>query len=224
MKVVVILPCLNEEKSVGKIIKEIKKHNKNIVIIAINDASTDKTLKKIYLADKVINLKKRISLSHVIRIGLSNSLKEKADIIVHIDGDGQHDPSQLNRLLQPILRNKADIVIGSRFMSGNKMPFFLNIGNKYFTAIVNFITGLQLTDAQSGFRAIRSSVIRKIKIKSNYTYTQEEIIKASKLGFKIKEVSVFVKDRSYGKSKVTNNLLKYFILTHIDILRILLKN
>jgi glycosyltransferase involved in cell wall biosynthesis len=224
MKVVVILPCLDEEKSVGKIIKEIKKCNKRVFIIAINDASTDNTSKQLKFADKVISLKKRISLSHVIRIGLANSLKEKADIIVHIDGDGQHDPRQLNRLLQPIIRNKADLVIGSRFMSENKMPLFLNIGNKYFTAIVNFITGLKLTDSQSGFRAIRSSVIRKIKIKSNYTYTQEEIIKTSRLGFKIKEVSVFVKDRSYGKSKVTNNLLKYFILTHIDILRTLLKN
>ncbi|MEK6916201.1 MAG: glycosyltransferase family 2 protein [Nanoarchaeota archaeon] len=226
MRAVVIIPCLNEEKTVGKVIANVRKVFKRLkiesIIISIDDASSDDSIKQMQGSNEIVNLKNKVKLAEVIRIGLKHAARYNPDIIVHIDADGQHNPEDLIKLVKPILRDKADFVIGSRFLKKNNMNIERKIGNVFFTSIVNLITGLKLTDTQSGFRVINYDCIKRIKLTSKYTYTQEEIIRTSNFGYRIKEVPINLRKRKYGKSKVITSPIKYGVLVLLDIVKIAL--
>ena len=206
MKGTVILPCLNEGNTVKNIIKEIKLVSKQLnielFIIAINDASTDNSATKLKDADKIIEIKKRISLANVIKLGLQESKKINPDFIIHIDADGQHNPKYIPDLIKPILDKKADFVIGSRYLNNTNNKNLKYYANKIFTRFVNLITKLNLTDSQSGFRALSKKVFKNMNLISNYTYTHEEILFAKKNKLKILEIPIKVKPRKFGKSKI----------------------
>jgi glycosyltransferase involved in cell wall biosynthesis len=229
-KAVIILPCLDEENTVGEVIEKLRRISKKskvkFIIIAVDDASIDITLKILERrADKIISLKKRKSLAEVIRIGLRTSLKYNPDVIVHIDADGQYDPAELPKLFDPIKKDDADFVIGNRDIWKLKhMPFLKKIGNSFFTKLVSIIIKEKLTDAQSGFRVIRGDAAKNIKLVSNYTYTQEEIIRGKKLGYRIKEIPIKFKERAYGRSRLIRSPFEYGIYVLFDIIKIILKN
>jgi hypothetical protein len=224
-KAVVILPCLNEEKTVNIVIKKLreveKKSKIKFIIIAINDASTDSTKNKINNADIKIHLEKKVCLSEIMRIGLKKTKEIKPDIVIHIDADLQHNPDDVIKLLKKI-DEKTGIVIGTRFNNSNHFKIEKTISNHFFTSIINIITGLNLNDTQSGFRILNYDFIKKINLISSYTYTHEEIMLAKKLGYKIKEVPIKVNKRKYGNSRL--NYIKYLIISLYDIIRISVKN
>ena len=134
-KAAVILPCLNEERTVGKVIEKLRNVSNKLkikfIIITIDDDSVDNTVQILNKkADKVILLNKRKSLAEVIRIGLKESLRYKPDLIIHIDADDQYNPYELPRLINPIINERADFVIGNRNIWKLKhMSFIKKIGN-----------------------------------------------------------------------------------------------
>ena len=220
MKIVVLLPTLNEENTIGSVIDGIKE-TVDCRIIVVDDASTDST-RKVVLSKKVklISLKEQVSLSKVFSRGLKEALKLKPDIIVHIDADGQYSPREIPKLIEPIKNSQADLVLGSRF-SGKieKMSFVKYVGNLFFSALVSLILGEKISDAQTGFRAFTYDLAKNLRISSNYTYTQEMVIRAKRGGYRIKEVPVFFARRRYGESRLINNPLKYGIRALLDIFR-----
>lgn len=222
LKGVVILPCKNEIQTVADVINSLRKTNLDLFILGIDDFSDDGTNEKLLkYSDKVISLKQHVSLAEVIRIGLRYAIKMKPDIIIHIDVDGQYDPADLKRLVKPILEDKADLVIGDRKVSGlGHMPFSKRIGNIFFSWLVSLIVKKRLNDTQSGFRVMRYSVAEKLNLVSSFTYTQEEIIKASKYGFRIQEVHITFCKRKNGDSRLIKNPLEYGIRVLFDIARI----
>ena len=223
MKAIVILPCCNEQDSVGKVIDSLRKTAKEIKldlkIIAIDDASKDNTLdvlkkKKI---NTLIGLDKKISLAGLIRIGLKVLNKHKADYVIHIDSDGQYDASELPQLIKAIKHH--GMVIGNRqYVKLKHMPLIKKFGNLFFSAIVSTIIGQRIEDSQSGFRLLTYDVAKKLKLKSKYTYTQEEIIQVKKLNYKIKQVPITFRKRKYGKSKLIKNPFEYGYKVMLDIL------
>lgn len=207
-----MIPAFNEAETIGDVIRQIP-HEINgvdeIRIIVVNDGSTDNTSQKAD-ADYIIHHPSNMGLGQSFIDGIKKALEIGADIIVNIDADGQHDPSDIPRLLNPILVGDCDIVIGSRYMNSSKleMPKIKDWGNRFFTKIVSWAIGKPFSDTQSGFRAYSREAILNLTLFSKFTYTQETLIDLSIKGMRIMEVPITIKPRR-GKSRIVKNWYTY---------------
>jgi len=224
MKVVITIPAYNEEKTIGNVIDNIKsvmgeaKHEYQIIVV--DDGSKDSTAE---IAKKtgvvVYSHPKNYGLAEAFKTEMQKCLDLGADVIVHTDADGQYLPKEIPSLIKEVEKG-ADLVLGSRFKGKiESMPLIKKLGNRAFSRVISQITKVKITDAQTGFRAFTKDVAKKIDIISNYTYTQEQIIKAIRKKFKIKEVPVYFAKRD-GKSRLIANPFKYAIRVWISIFRI----
>ena len=224
MKVVVSIPAFNEEKTVGSVIGDVKKvmrkTRQKFEILVVDDGSIDRTAE---IARKsgalVYSHPKNLGLAEAFRTEIEKCLERKADIIVHIDADGQYLAEEIPRLIEKI-RQGNDLVLGSRFRGKiESMPLVKRLGNKAFSRVVSQITGLRVTDAQTGFRAFTNDVAKKLSVISSHTYTQEQIIRAAKQKFRIAEVPVYFRKRN-GRSRLISNPFGYASRAWLNILRI----
>src|SRR3990167_6599652 len=217
MKLIVIIPAYNEEKTIKEVISKIPKINKRISqteVIVVDDGSKDRTKEEAKEAGAVV-------VSHIgnkgvgvaFRTGIEEALRRKADVIVNMDGDGQFNPNDIPKLIEPILDKKADFVTATRFSDGKligNMPFVKRIGNKLFTSLTSKLVGQKFTDTQCGFRAYSREAALRLNLYGKFTYTQEVFLDLANKGLIIKEVPLFVKaQREHGKSKVVKSVPKY---------------
>ena len=193
MKTSIGLPTFNEEKNIASIIIKLRKKYDQIIVC--NDGSTDLTGP---IAEKmgaiVITHPKNLGYGAAIRSLLTKFMELDGDILVTFDADGQHRVEDIESVIGPIIKNKADITIGSRFLGKNlDMPTYRKIGIKAITNITNIGTETKLTDSQSGFRAYHKRVILDI-LPSEYGMgaSTEILIKANKKQFRINEVPIKV--------------------------------
>lgn len=226
-KLVVIIPCYNEEKTLSLVIKSIPKKIlgiSEVEILAIDDGSTDNTAKiarklKVKLASHF----KNEGLGVAFKTGIEEALKMKADIITNIDADMQFNPLDIPKLIKPIVDGKADMVTATRFkdkrLIPKNMPRFKKIGNRGFTTMVNFLTGGNFTDTQCGFRAYTKRAALALNLFGRFTYTQEVFIDLVNKGIKIAEVPVKVKYFKERKAKISHSLFNYGIRALVIILR-----
>jgi glycosyltransferase involved in cell wall biosynthesis len=219
VRVITIIPAYNEELNVAEVITKSSKHSDQVIVI--NDGSTDETEKKSKEAKAIVkNHIVNSGLGITIRDGVAEALKLEADIVVIVDADGQYDADQIPELLQPILDGKADLVLGSRFMGTiAHMPRLKRLGNKIITLIVRNLMNIDVSDAQTGFRAIKREVFEHIVISADYTYTQEMIIRAVSEGFHVKDVPVNFYERKHGKSRLIRDPSEYGLNTAMTMLR-----
>lgn len=224
MRLVVTIPAYNEEKTLGKVIREIPRkidQIDDVKVVVIDDGSIDNTRKVAFEAgaDKVISFKQNRGLAQAFKMGVNVALQMNSDVIVNIDADGQYDGKEITALLNPILNNQADIVLGSRFKGWIEfMPLQKRIGNSLATKATNLLTGLKISDTQTGFRAFSKEAALRLNIESDYTYVQETIIQAVDKGLKIVEVPVHFRRRE-GKSRLITNIFSYARRAGINILR-----
>jgi len=192
--IVIGIPAYNEEKNIAKIIVKLQKLVDKIIVC--NDGSEDLTG---IIAEKmgavVVNHPKNLGYGAAIRSIFQKAVEIDADILVTFDADGQHRVEDIPTVLKPISKNEADIVIGSRFLDGDNknVPTYRKVGIKTITNITNASIDMDLTDSQSGFRAYNKKVLSDI-IPSEYGMgvSTEILIKASKKGYRIKEVPIIV--------------------------------
>ena len=222
-KIIITIPAYNEEKNIGKVIQEIKKSmlksSHNYQIIVLNDGSKDKTSE---IAKKngalVYSNPYNLGLAETFKNEIKKCIELKADIIIHTDADGQYFAEDIPRLIKEI-ENGYDLVLGSRFLTKNKnIPLINKIGNKAFAKILSKLLKITLTDTTTGFRAFTKDIAKNIEFINTFTYTQEQIIKAVKQNYKIKEIQI--KTRKTRKSKLFKNPMQYAIRAWINILRI----
>jgi glycosyltransferase involved in cell wall biosynthesis len=131
--------------------------------------------------------------------------KAKGDIIITMDSDGSHRPEELPRVIAPVLKNQADLVIGSRYLNQkNVTARKLNaFGVRIFNVLIQLLTGTTVTDSQSGYRAMKREVLNKQKLKSSgYEIESEMLVKTAKEGFRVAEVPISFEQRTYGHSGV----------------------
>lgn len=192
MKIVVGLPAYNESKNIASVIAQLKKVT-NLILVC-DDGSADQT------ADIAENMG-AITIRHSKNIGYGGAIKSlftkfmelDADVLVTFDADGQHRVEDINIVLDPIMKNESDIVIGSRFLAKDEqeVPTYRKIGIKTITNLTNVSADIKLTDSQSGFRAYSRKVLTEIVPSEHGMGVSTEIlIKASKKGFRIKEVPI----------------------------------
>jgi glycosyltransferase involved in cell wall biosynthesis len=222
--IIITIPAYNEAKSIGTVISDIKKvmkkEKEEFKIIVVDDGSKDKTKE---VAEKegaiVFRYNYNRGLAATFRTEMSKCLELNADIIVHTDADGQYQAEDILKLINKV-REGYDLVLGNRFRGGIEgMPFLKKLGNKAFSRTISKIIGFRVGDCQTGFRAFTRDVAEKIEITSNHTYTQEQIIKAVRQGYKIKEIPSFFGKRE-GKSRLMKSPLEYAVKAWINILRI----
>ena len=225
-KVSVVIPTLNEEKTVAEIIKGCKPYADEIIVV--DGHSQDRTREVAEgLGVKVIldNRKgKGEALRHAVNF-------VSGDIIVFIDADGSHDPRDIPGLVEPILKDEADHVSGSRLIGGSSElhggfdECFRLMGSSFITACINWRFKVTLSESQNGFRAIKTDVIKQLGLKENITTIEQEMImKTLKKGFRMAEFPSHEHKRKMGYSKITlrkvwfryvYTLLKYLFFTFI---------
>ena len=203
MKTVIGIPAYNEEKNIASILLRLK--NISEYIIVCDDGSSDLTYE---IAKKlgaiVVKHKKNLGYGAAIKTIFLKAQEINADALVTFDADGQHRIEDIDKILVPIKNNKADIVIGSRFLNDKqKISKYRKIGIKTITELTNITSGTKITDSQSGFRGYNRKTLENIKLtESGMGVSTEILIKAKKSNFKIIEVPIIV---SYEGETSTHN-------------------
>ena len=203
----IIIPVYNEELTIGDIIDRVKavapQTGLETEIIVVDDHSYDRSLQQAAKRGiRLYSLKKHSGKGYALRAGFA---KAKGDVIVTVDSDGSHRPEELPGVLAPLLRGQADLVIGSRYLNHKRVAVRrLNaFGVRLFNLSIQLLTGVAITDSQSGYRAMRREVLKSQKLKSDeYEIESEMLVKTTKKKFRIAEVPISFEQRTYGRSGV----------------------
>ncbi len=219
--IVACIPCYNEEQNIAKVIIETKKFVDQVIVC--DDGSNDFTSVIAENLDViVIKHKKNLGKGIALKSLFNKSKSLKANIIITLDGDGQHNPNQIPQLIDPILKNEFDVVIGSRFIGQKSdIPRYRKVGLKILDTITNHASKQVFSDTQSGFRAYSKKAISKINIKENGIGVDSEIlIQISNHKFKITDVPVTV---SYDQNSHTYNPINHGSKVMVTIIKTLLE-
>ena len=221
MDTIALIPAYNEEKTIEKVISQIKKIK--ILPIVINDCSKDRTGE---IAKKcgavVINHKINKGKGESVKSGLKYLKKKypKTKYIVLVDADLQFDPKESLRLIKPLKSNIADYVIGSRFLNGvKKIPFRNRLGNLVWRSMFNFLFGTKLKDTNSGFIAFKKEFAEDLKIHGGYIVENSLALQAIKKKLKIKEVPVSIRYNDlrdfFSGTRIVLGVLTFIIIEGI---------
>ncbi|MCA1810535.1 MAG: glycosyltransferase family 2 protein [Halobacteriales archaeon] len=202
MQTLVLIPAYNEEGHVGEVVRKVKALGLDCLVI--NDGSADRTAEVARQAGaEVVSNRHNMGLGPTIRRGYQAALDRGAEVIVQLDADGQYDPAEIPLLTAPILSAKADMVLGARLANLHyKMPGMKKFGNKAFSWVLRQLTGADVRDGQTGFRAMHRDVLEKCLPINEFSYTQEMIIRAAKEGFIVQSVET----NFYPRYDETNRL------------------
>ena len=223
MHIVVTIPAYNEERTLGKVLADVQaamhQQRARFTLLVVDDGSKDRTAAIAKAAHaRVVRHPKNYGLAETFRTEMQECLRLKADVIVHLDADGQYQAEDIPKLLDKIAEG-YDLVLGSRFLGTiESMPRLKRWGNRAFSCVISSITGMRITDAQTGFRAFTREVA-KIPMTSNHTYTQEQAIRAIREKHRVAEVPVHFAVRN-GKSRLIKHPFEYAVRAWVNILRI----
>ena len=193
MKIIIGIPAFNEEKNIGEIIANLKK--KYDYVLVCDDGSSDTTSKIASdMGAHVVKHSKNQGYGSAIKTIFNEAKKINCDILVTFDADGQHQISEIDDILKPIIQNTADIVIGSRFLGETKhLPKYRKFGIKTITGLTNVMTGSNISDSQSGFRAYSQKILKEISpTESGMGISTEILIKAVKNKMRITEIPITI--------------------------------
>ena len=204
---IAIVPALNEEETVGRVIDEIRAFDSGFDIVVVDDGSVDRTAG--VAADRgahVLRLPFNLGIGGAVQTGYRFAFEHGYDIAVQIDGDGQHDPSQLPKILEPVLAGEADLCVGSRFTGDGayRSSFARRVGIKIFAGVVSAVVRQKVTDTTSGFRAVNRRGIALFAADYPHDYPEvEATVMCVKHKLRLKEVPVAMRERGGGASSIT---------------------
>jgi glycosyltransferase involved in cell wall biosynthesis len=225
MKLIIQIPCFNEEESLPKTLADLPKRIDGIdvlEILVIDDGSTDKTAQVALAngANHIVRLTKRKGLAMVFQAGLDASLKAGADIIVNTDADGQYKGEDIPRLIKPIIDKKADIVIGNRDIDNiQEFSFLKKRLQRLGSWVVRHLAGSNIEDVTTGFRAYNKEAALRLNIISEYTYTLESIIQAEHKNLAIANIIVHT-NRVERPSRLFKSIPEYIKRSIVTIVRV----
>ena len=205
MKISIVIPTRNEEGMIKEIIDGCRPYADELLVV--DGHSTDKTREIAEAAGVKVILDNGKGKGAALRYAAT---VVTGDIIVFIDADGSHDPRDIPRLVEPIIKGEADHVSGSRLIGGSSElhggfdECFRLMGSSFITACINWRFKVVLSESQNGFRAIKSDVIKQLGLEENITTIEQEMImKTLKKGFRMKEVPTHEHKRKMGYSKIS---------------------
>jgi glycosyltransferase involved in cell wall biosynthesis len=219
MKLVVIIPCLNEAKTIGPVISQIPSHIPGItqtLVLVIDDGSKDETasIARQNGAHVISHIRTR-GVGAAFHSGIDAAIRSGADIVVNLDGDGQFNPGDIPTLIRPIIDRQADCVTASRFKSSDLIPDMPQVkkwGNSMMAKLISFLVKRKYHDVSCGFRAYSLETILRMNLFGQFTYTQETFLDLAFKNLIILEVPITVRgERKHGRSRVAHSLWNYAI-------------
>jgi len=217
LKLVVLVPCLNEESTVAEVVRAVPRDLPgvgSVEVVVLDDGSTDATAERARKAGaRVVGHRVNLGLGRTFRDGVKSALALGADLVVNIDGDGQFNPADVATLVAPIVAGEAHMVTASRFLRRElvpKMPAIKRWGNRWVARIVWLLSGRRFRDVSCGFRAFSREALLRMNLFGSFTYTQETFLDLIFKGLEIVELPVRVEGvRRFGKSRIASSLPRY---------------
>lgn len=224
-KILLIIPAYNEQDNILKtyntVINYNKKNKENYDVIVINDGSTDQTGK---ICDDnnipVIHLIHNLGIGGAVQTGYKYAYENNYDIAIQYDGDGQHDVAYVKKIITPLLEEKADFVIGSRFVGktndGFQSTFARRVGIRIVSFFIKLVTGKKVYDTTSGFRACNKDIIRQFSNSYPKEYPEPiTTVELLKRGYHLSEIPVEMKERDGGTSSIHSWKTVYYMINVI---------
>ncbi len=216
MHLIVNLPAYNEEEKIGETIKRIPRQIKGIDKVSvqvIDDGSQDKTVSEARQAgaDIVYSHKINRGIGVTFRTAVEKALENGADIMVNIDADGQFNPNDIPKLIDPILKNEKDMVIADRFSDhkAKNIPWIKDFLNRFAAKLVGMFMQVKINDLTCGFRALNKETMLRLNLPGGFTYTQETIIDAIGKNLKLQWIPVHVTYHKERKSRVVKSVYSF---------------
>jgi len=221
-KITVIIPAYNEEKTIEEAIVSIRPYCNKIIVV--DDGSKDRTAE---IAKKngaiVVTHKLNMGLGTSVKDGIKKALDIGSEIIVNFDADLQYQAEDISSLVYYLIYDNYDLVVGTRFKGTiEKMSIMKKIGNKLYTLLLRYLIKMGISDGQTGFRAFTAEFATKIKIRGDFTYTQEMFLEAAANKAKIGEIPIFFSKRKHGKSRLMKNPFHFASASGIFLLKVLI--
>lgn len=216
-RIVAVVPAYNEELAIPGVVRGIHGFDPSIVVVVVDDHSQDATAAAARAAGAVVlRLPFNLGIGGAVQTGFKYALREGFDVAVRLDGDGQHVPEELGRLLAPIDAGEADIVTGSRFVGGDasyRPPFARRLGIRWFARLVTMLTRNRVTDTTSGFQALNRRAIALFATDYPTDYPEVEgTLLVLRSGLRLREVQVEMRERVHGESSITVLRSVYYLL------------
>ncbi len=214
MKLIIQIPCLNEEKNLPATIADLPKHIPDIddiEYLVISDGSTDRTVEvaRELGVHHIVELRTNHGLGKAFSIGIEKALALGADIVVNTDGDNQYNGADIGKLIEPILRNEADFVVGSRPIANHpEFGFFKKKLQQLGSWTLRYISGTHIRDAASGFRAYSRNTCLRLFVYSTFSHCMETLIGAGAIGLRVESVDISVNPKT-RQSRLFRNIYQY---------------
>ncbi|MBF0571347.1 MAG: glycosyltransferase family 2 protein [Candidatus Omnitrophica bacterium] len=216
-KILIIVPAFNERGNIGRTVEEIRNIANSADILVIDDGSWDSTAQEACQAGgMVVSLPFNLGIGAAVQTGFKYAQRHQYDIAVQIDGDGQHDAAFLYKIIGPIYRDEADMVVGSRFLEksgGYQSSFSRRVGINFFVHLINVLTRVRVYDPTSGFRAYNKKIIALFAEYYPYDFPEPEaIVVAQQAGARIVEMPVAMRKREQGDSSIRYMKTLYYMV------------
>jgi glycosyltransferase involved in cell wall biosynthesis len=204
---IAIVPALNEEQSVPRVIRELRAFDPGLEIVVVSDGSTDRTAETAEgLGARALRLPFNLGIGGAVQTGFRYAHEHDFDVAVRVDGDGQHDASQLDRVLAPVLAGEADVAVGSRFAGsgGYRSSISRRLGIRILAWTVSVLVHQRVTDTTSGFQAVNRAGIALFARDYPHDYPEvEATVMVFKHHLRLVEVPVSMREREHGRSSIT---------------------
>ncbi|MDX6423741.1 MAG: hypothetical protein QOI67_1212 [Gaiellaceae bacterium] len=211
-----IVPALNEEASIAGVVGELLAYDPALRVVVVDDGSTDRTAELARSAGaKVISLPFTLGIGGAVQTGFRYAWEQGFDVAVRADGDGQHDPAELDAILRPVLADEADVAVGSRFIGGDgyRSSRSRRAGIRLLAWIVSALTRQRITDPTSGFQAANRLGIRLFAADYPHDYPEAEAtVMVFKHRLRLQEVPVKMRARESGRSSITTVRSVYYMV------------
>jgi len=216
-KILAIVPAFNECGNIGRTVREIRKIATGVDVLVIDDGSLDATAQEAALAGgMVVSLPFNLGIGAAVQTGFQYAQRYQYEIALQIDGDGQHDATFIEKILEPLYRQEADMVVGSRFLEktgGFKSSFSRRVGINFFVHLINVLTGVKISDPTSGFRAYNKKMIALFSEYYPQDFPEPEaVVVAQQAGGRIIEVPVVMRKREAGSSSIRYFKTLYYMV------------
>jgi len=210
-----IVPAFNEEANVGRVIDELRAFDPGMEVVVVDDGSLDGTVSVAARhGAHVVRLPFNLGIGGAVQTGYQYAFEQDFDLAVQVDGDGQHDPAELPRILEPLLAGEADMVVGSRFSGEGafRSTAVRRVGIHLFARIVSAVVGQRVTDTTSGFRAVNRRGIALFAADYPHDYPEvEATVMCHRHRLRLREVPVTMRERGGGRSSITGPRSVYYM-------------
>lgn len=220
MKVLVIIPCYNEEENIERVVSDLRRAAPDVDYLIVNDCSTDRSAAICRKNEfSYLSLPINLGIGGGVQSGYLYAKENDYDITVQMDGDGQHDPAYLQAVIEPVARGELDMCIGSRFLKkeGFQTSFMRRMGIRILSALLRILCGVKILDVTSGFRACSKQLTALYAQNYAQDYPEPEaIITAVLSGYRVGEAPVQMRERMGGASSI-NALKSVYYMVKVTI-------